>query len=627
MLSILGTRQFHLGSFIYRSNLKFKLEELQKSQRLVRKTKQELEKVKEKKRVKLKSLQKTGYSSQQAAHVLKKHYGTNIDDLGSFKIGPTAKSDFKFLEMTKDKRLIYTVLGITGEQLRDSKLVNHDVQKFCNRGQLEKALFLIKLAKSKGRVGMNTLMKHYCTEMQDATSSLELYTCRKKWGIHPNEYTHTILFSGLEKLEKPLSEKNAKQVLKIVESLSTAGTLNQIEFNAALSCLRKCENPEYVFKCLELKPAGVTLDKIATSQLLQAATKIENDIEAIAIGDKIMSKVLPKDIDPQLLFYLINLWNMRKSSHLSSCATIMILDFFDLDIESPFDIVKGINLPTPKYWNIKSRFRLNTHITNLLLENLIKNNKSESITTIFERLANERPKCLDEDCYIKVMEAKINTSPTDCVTYNINMFRLLNSSEHKSSLRSLLQVYKSMERQLTRVYVNGNTETLEKTMELVHCFLIENDSYRSGTDMLLGINAWYSYWRIIHQANKRDLLTFQRRKIIIDTFISSYNNGLLKQKISKSEIQKLRSIYLEAIRFLKAFHDKINVDLTIIDTLPENSVEVQRFNFRRLLFRFKKKLLKELDLVESGSQISQEEQSVIQLGSRILNTPLPDEIV
>ena len=151
------------------SQLKLKLNILQQKEKLVKQTEKELKKRVEEKRLKGLSAEKYGYSKQKANDILKKKY--RIQDAEKFaKIGPLSDADTSLLAITKDKRLMYTMLGITRPQLKDSVLVKKDVQKFCKRDQLQKALFLIKLAGPNGAAGMNALMEHYLTVEKDGKS-------------------------------------------------------------------------------------------------------------------------------------------------------------------------------------------------------------------------------------------------------------------------------------------------------------------------------------------------------------------------------------------------------------------------------------------------------------------------
>lgn len=200
-------RSFHSLTNLQKTQVKERLHELERHGFILNKTSKQLERINSKKRRQLKKLQKTAYPKDQAFHILRKFHKINNETLADTKLGPTSQSDLKFLSLTKDKRLFYTILGVNGEQLRDSKLIANDVQKFLKRGQLEKAVFLARLAKKKGVVGMNLIMKYYFEVVQSQQSAVDIFNWRKKWGVPIDQHSITILFNGLSKQENLVSKK------------------------------------------------------------------------------------------------------------------------------------------------------------------------------------------------------------------------------------------------------------------------------------------------------------------------------------------------------------------------------------------------------------------------------------
>lgn len=180
--TLLKIRYFHVHSRIHGSQIKEKLSYLEKYNNILNKSSNELKRLNIKKQIKLKRLHKSAYPKYQALDIIRKKYPEFQDTFHNHKIniGPTTNNDLQILSRTKDKRLIYSILGITGEQLRDSKLIDKDVNKFLERGQLEKALYLVKLAKGKSGSGMDSIIRYYLYKLQLPKQVLSLHLWRKK---------------------------------------------------------------------------------------------------------------------------------------------------------------------------------------------------------------------------------------------------------------------------------------------------------------------------------------------------------------------------------------------------------------------------------------------------------------
>lgn len=175
-------RTFYSITNLQKSQVRERLHQLEYNDFVLKKTSKDLDRLNSKKRRQIKKLQKTAYPKDQALHVLRKFHNVNNEALADTKLGPTSRTDLKFLSVTKDKRLLYTILGVNGQQLRDAKLIASDVQKFLKRGQLEKAVFLARLAKKKGVVGMNLIMRYYFEVLKSQQSAVDIFQLEKKMG-------------------------------------------------------------------------------------------------------------------------------------------------------------------------------------------------------------------------------------------------------------------------------------------------------------------------------------------------------------------------------------------------------------------------------------------------------------
>lgn len=615
MLKVL--KKFHTVSRLRGSNIKTKLTQFEKNETITQQTEKELKKELINQKVKLRKIQKKAYTKSQALNILKKKY--EIDDT-NLNIGPTSDLDSKFLMLSKDKRLLYTILGINGEQLRDSKLVSNDVLKFCKRNQMDKAIFLIRLAKLNGIVGMNKLMEHYCETLNDVDSGLSLYSWRKKWGIPPNEYTETILFRGLSKSPNGLSTKQCQKVVKIVSSLIEKKKLNEISFNAAINALANSKYPNFVFECFDLKPKNIPVDSITYTQLLSACGNIKNNELSIQNANEIMSKVPKKYIDSQLIFHYINIWNMRNDFKLSNCTMALISIFYDIDFPKSIVYPDDIQLPQLSYWNIENRFPLTPQIINLIIESCIKTKKWELGEIMWEKFTKESSSKLDFKNFYTMMELNIKGFPTTCAWRNINLYKSIDTNDKlKRNISSLLMVYKSFERQCGKKFINDDVSKLEETLNKCHEFILNEDFQRDcNGEKIIKWKAWMYYWNIISSADQKNNILYARKKMILDSFIDTLlANKITTELKNNLETQSMRHILIEAIRFLNKFNQKLVLKDVDISSLQDGSPQKDQFLFKRLIMRFKVKISSILSSLETNTLDTLEFESTSQIAQRI----------
>ncbi|OAX78942.1 hypothetical protein ACJ72_06743 [Emergomyces africanus] len=109
-------------------------------------------------------------------------------------------------------------IDIELEWARDSVVLSNRVTQILKKGDLEKAVTLVRVAQSRGydcMVAWNVLFDH---EMKNdrPVAAFKLYNDMKKRGRKPNTYTYTIMFRGLARS----SSKKAVQIaLSIYKSL------------------------------------------------------------------------------------------------------------------------------------------------------------------------------------------------------------------------------------------------------------------------------------------------------------------------------------------------------------------------------------------------------------------------
>lgn len=156
-------------------------------------------------------------------------------------VGPTLSIsdealDEVFRDARNNRRLIYTILGTSGDQLKDSVTVEKDVLKFLARNDITKAIYLSRLAKSRGEVAMNHIIQHLLRE-QHGSKAVDLFQNRKKWGVPINSHTLTILFHGSAHLQNGMSEKHIQKLYRIFRTELDKDIISIVHVNACLSAL------------------------------------------------------------------------------------------------------------------------------------------------------------------------------------------------------------------------------------------------------------------------------------------------------------------------------------------------------------------------------------------------------
>ncbi|KAH3688384.1 hypothetical protein WICPIJ_000627 [Wickerhamomyces pijperi] len=179
---------------------------------------------------------------QHAAHLLSKRLGEEVD---MNTLGPLSNDDIKYFPIA-NKQIMLTLLGTTSNQLLDSVVVDKSVRSFLKRDQVEKALMICRLAKDKGIVGMNRIMKYHL-DLGKVGTALDILNYRKKWGVPANDQTYTILFDGCAKIrnhEMGLGSSQVKDLRNILVNLKETEFCrpNILHMNSGLQCLLNTED-------------------------------------------------------------------------------------------------------------------------------------------------------------------------------------------------------------------------------------------------------------------------------------------------------------------------------------------------------------------------------------------------
>ncbi|ODV98162.1 hypothetical protein PACTADRAFT_47965 [Pachysolen tannophilus NRRL Y-2460] len=336
------------------------------------------------------------FTKSTANEILKKKLNIAIDE----KIGPTVKLEdeqLKEIFKTSNKRLIYSVLGTSGEQLKDSEIVEKDVLKFLSRNDLNKAIYLSRLAGTHGIVAMNRILNYLLVEQQDANGAISLFNFRKKWGVPPNEHTFTILFDGLSKISKPLNEKILIKILNIFNGTKEKNPelISIIHVNSLLSALTNSSDLTHAFKFFqELPTEGKLKAENKTFTILfkgLSQAELDDDLcieRANLFWKALTEKLTYKAIDSKLIQSYASVFLTRSNLKYISYSLTILNNWFEICDEDKRSQVfryseshkfkynshsKTIELLSIEEINpFKTRFELNKAALDLYLQGLNK---------------------------------------------------------------------------------------------------------------------------------------------------------------------------------------------------------------------------------------------------------------
>ncbi|QLG73251.1 hypothetical protein HG535_0E03350 [Zygotorulaspora mrakii] len=627
-------RLFHLLAPCSGSQVKEKLKRFEKSSAILHKTSKELTRIKAKKNLELKNARKKAYSRQQAEHVLKTRYDISEDVLKNGSIGPSSESDTKYLTLVKDRKMLYTILGINGEQLRDSRLIADDVKKFLRRRQVEKAVFLARLAKKKGAAAMNAIMEYYLLELKFPQSAVRLYNWRKKWGIPPNEYTQTILFNGLAQQKQLISRASGEMVLRIVDSQVEKGELTQIEFNAALGALSNCTDVTCVFELFERKIDNIHRDAITFLWMIRACCRVQSSRLFKEIISGFMEKIPVKCFDSQLVFeYCKSISSRLEDKELKKVTLNALHTYFELDVDEkqlpavPADLV----IFPLTHWDIDRKFKISPNVIGLFLENCLECEEYKIGINFFRNLRDNKPGLLDLGAYFNYMDLLIRNYPTSCGEKCMEVFNEMESNGKLISTKhSLVLVYRAMLKQASKKYVSADVAKVENLLSSCQTFIKEQEGIyaKDFKEKIQPFQSWKFLLGIWKKVNVHNNISDVRVKSMIDDFAKSLSYGEFSIGSRKGKfLEDQRFVELEVVRLLKNFASRL--ELPNVEELDSTSPGPLRdiFLLRRLTLRMKDRLVEHIEMIERKQRdvkgVENLEWSLKQLAQKLLSSELP----
>ncbi|XDT05156.1 PPR repeat family [Nakaseomyces glabratus] len=606
------TVRFYHGSLVNfgNTNLKEKLHVLKKKSTVIRKSSKELQRLAEKQKIKRNKAQKASYHKDRAVHILKSKYG--ISDISRDQLGPTSENDIKFLSKIKDNRLLYTILGVNGFQLRDAILVTKDVEKFLKRGQVEKAVMLVKLAKAKGSSGANLIMDYYLNELHSPKSAVDMYNWRKKNGIPINEYTDVTLFDGLAKQPEPISTKYGEMVLKILDSKGDDEEFNIREFNAALGALTNCTDYSLAFQLFDSRSQRYSrkFDAITFTTMIKACNKIKDEDLLISMLNEIIAKMTYRSIDPMLVNQLVSaLSGSDRSKRLNREALLLASEVFTLDLGIPdsgverrihYDVIKesmrsrGDGLRQDKlYPSIiqacnysdlpQIGIKFFAKITGFPYEN----------ETGGEQALLEGPQ-LTYQLFKNYIDLLVRHRTSVCGSRSMDLFETINSTPSLKQLPMkvlLRHVYTAVQRQGNKQSVYCDATRANALLQRVNEFVKHVEPTK---DNVVPLAAWKFVLPIAEKLQQGSQLSEEPQVHLTQSFLSTIS--ALRLPLNK----EAKSTLLAGIRVINSLGEQLRLPPTV--DLEDIPLELRdKFLYRRLLLRVKTRLVHIVDSIDKNT--------------------------
>lgn len=618
------------------SSLKRKLDYLKKHERILRKSPNELKRIKENKSIKTKKELKRGYTKQKAFDVIKKYnLESSLVNTGSIHdVGPTTDNNVKLLATTRDKRLIYTILGITGEQLRDSKLVYEDAAKFIRRGQLEKAVFLAKLAKQRGSAAMNLITEHYLNDLQSPNSGIDMYNWRKKVNIPLNEYSNTILFSGLANQKKHISKKNGEFVYNTVQKLIEDHNLNQKEYNSALGALSNCTDVTYAIRLFQNVNSikGVHHDTISHLWMCRTLTRVKTTDLFIELFNEFITSIKARDVDQRLIFEVCKI--LHQKDDMCSSLVKAVDKYYKTDFGSKWTeavdkeslVSKQLKLPELKDWELTEKYAINRHVIGLLLENSVKTGSWKLGEKIFRKTLETNSALIDMNMFHSYLELLVKSHPVGSVARCFSvMDDPLIKKKNFDSKHTLILLYRAFIAEASKATVNMDPSKVDDLLDRCDQFIRKYDMKNSVSlaTPVYSRESWLYVFQILKKIGGSKKIGVPRQEKLLDECLKTMSSGYfdlgkIKPKDYKSQIY----IELEVVRLISGVADQYIIpDFEI----QQEETKTDKFLHRRLLLRLKQKMLMhigELEGWERKKKVIESENlewSIKQISKRLLN--------
>ncbi|ANB15610.1 hypothetical protein AWJ20_3247 [Sugiyamaella lignohabitans] len=402
-----------------------------------------------------------------------------VNDLLSSRVETFFSQDiYKLLKSTPTFNvrhgLVFRFLGTSVERVKNSYLVAEDVEKQLIKGNLAQAIYIVKLARTNGSVGMNLILKHILSH--DITETVKglpfkvqgnkseynqqlaqkVYHLLRKWGVPVNSHTHSILFNK-NSLIKSTDKKSVDMLIdkyrRSISQLPLKSATVIVNGNATLAALGNLASIDRIKEFFDEMPHK---DKITYTTMFNILGR-RGPSEGNQYREKVWSEFLNQTKHRQgvqldgLLARAYLFATMREQN-----GAQLVLDEF----ETLFDLNKLVG------WNLKpenglqessSTFEINKQELSILLECLYQTANHDMVTRLFEALNKKNSPILDMshfNIYIKTIEVR---GAVNLVGPLLELF------SSRPELKPSAEMYAG----LIRAYINNEQPVTSKELETV----------------------------------------------------------------------------------------------------------------------------------------------------------------
>lgn len=627
---------FLIQTRYYATHLKQELNYFMNNGAVTTNNPERLKRLEEKQRYRYKTVQKQVYNKEQARRILRTNYGVDEETSQKMQLGPRSDDDLDILSRTKDKRLIYTILGISGEQLRNSVLIYKDVKKFLMRNQVEKALYLTKLAKTRGAASMNLVTEYYLKNMNSVDAALSLYNWRKKMRIPLDKYTNTILFDGIAKQKRKISKKHGEEIFNIATALVRNGNCNIIEFNSALGALANCEDFMLALKLFESIAQDSSLahakyNSTTFMWLWKTCNNVDTKKHFIQLFNGLIRAIPAKTCDSRLMFaiskILLNRSEKTKDDKkLINSAFIALGKYFeDIDFQANnLPCETELILPDISHWKKTSKFPLTIHIANLVMEMFPNMGKYSYGIKFYQKIKNNHITFIDNLTLLNYIKCLINENTSTCAQESLKELIDLkyNYKRDLYNKRIMIEMYQAFKRQSQKTRVHANENNVEQTMDTLDKFIREYDFIIvNGNEKIYAPDSWKFIFDIINQINCENNIQITRfNQLMIQILKNIVNECLFNKNVinSKEGLLADEHISKETVTFIDLFAKKV-CELGKFKTELNNLLNKLKFSIIQRSKLLKKNYEKKnYDTTDEYTSLSLKE-SIIKMNENALN--------
>ncbi|QPG72788.1 hypothetical protein FOA43_000090 [Brettanomyces nanus] len=296
-------------------------------------------------------------TNASAQSLVEKLLGKQLEE--NTVIGPRTsftEEELNTIFKQRNLRLKYKVLGTTGNQLKDSLIVDRDVIKYLERDEVTKAVWLARLARYQGIFAYGTILK-YLLIHEKFNAALSLFNDIKKRGQRPNGRVLNILFNGFANYGEgdmetvKISGSKVDSLYSIfLRALETSpADVSIVHVNTLLKVFRRAKKPDLAIKLydniLASKRRELRPDVRTYTEMFSSLRSYTPDFKtAVQKAEELFAR-LQKDplvkIDSQLIRSYSSVFVFANDPRLNARAITILREWYRLCTKE--DIKKTVN--------------------------------------------------------------------------------------------------------------------------------------------------------------------------------------------------------------------------------------------------------------------------------------------